>query len=316
MEQPSISVIILTFNEELNLPIALESVSQLTPSIFVVDSGSTDRTVEIARAAGANVVHHEFENQGNQINWAIDNLPIQTDWVMRLDADERLTPELVRELHDKLPLLPYDVYGLLLKCRVYFWGRWIRHGDFYPMWLLRIWRRGLARCEERFMDEHMAVSSDRTLSLEHDIIDENQKGLGFWTLKHNKYADREVLELLSIKQGKRSSDAPAAVQARRRRWLKERLYVRLPLFIRPLVYWFYRYFLRAGFLDGRPGLVFHFLQAFWYRFLVDAKLWEASYESSLSVRGGTRRDLYEPDRLSALDPAHKRGARGSVILPR
>ena len=192
---------------------------------------------------------------------------------MRLDADERLTPELAQELADRLPALPDDVTGLLVKRRVYFWGRWIRHGGYYPTWLLRIWRHGRARCEQRWMDEHMIVDGGRTLRLDQDIIDENHKGLTFWTDKHNRYADREVKDLLALRDRTRTA-AALDDQPGSRRWLKENLYGRAPLFWRAFGYWFYRYVLRLGFLDGRPGLVFHFLQGFWYRFLVDAKLVE------------------------------------------
>lgn len=273
MPRPMLSVIILTLNEETNLPVALASLRGLDCEIFVVDSGSVDRTVEIARAAGCRVVEHPWESYAAQFNWALDNLLIATPWVMRLDADERLTPELAQELLARLPALPDDVTGLLLKRRVHFWGRWIRYGDYYPTWLLRIWRNGRARCEQRWMDEHMVVGSGLTLRLDHDIIDENHKGLTFWTDKHNRYADREVKDLLAF-QHRSGAVTELDDQPGSRRWLKERLYGRGPLFWRAGAYWFYRYVLRLGFLDGRPGLVFHFLQAFWYRFLVDAKLVE------------------------------------------
>jgi glycosyltransferase involved in cell wall biosynthesis len=270
---PLLSVIVLTRDEEDNLPACLASVRALGAQVFVVDSGSTDRTVEIARAAGCQVVEHPFESHARQLNWTLDRLPIATAWAMRLDADERLTPELAHELSARLPELADDVTGLLVKRRVYFWGRWIRHGGYYPTWLLRIWRTGRARCEQRWMDEHMVVNGGRILRLAHDIIDENHKGLSFWTEKHNRYADREVKDLLAL-QARSGSAVKLDDQPGSRRWLKENLYSRSPLFWRAGAYWLYRYVLRLGFLDGRPGLVFHFLQGFWYRFLVDAKLFE------------------------------------------
>ncbi len=276
-----LSVILLTFNEEANLPAALESIKALNADLFVVDSGSTDRTKEIACAAGAHVLEHAFENHARQLNWALDNLPIRTRWVMRLDADERLTPELGRELAAVLPTLPEDVTGLELNRRVYFWGRWIRHGAYYPSWLLRVWRTGIARCEQRWMDEHMVLSRGRVRRLDHDFIDENHKGLTFWTDKHNRYADREVKDLLGLAAGE-GGELPAG-QAGRRRWAKEKLYSRCPLFWRAFAYWFYRYVIRLGFLDGTPGLVFHFLQACWYRMLVDAKLYELRRVSGAEI---------------------------------
>jgi glycosyltransferase involved in cell wall biosynthesis len=268
-----LSVVILTHQEEANLGFCLASLRGLDSDIYVVDSGSTDATIAIAEQAGAHAVSHPFENHAHQLNWALKTLPIATAWVMRLDADERLTPELVTELNALLPTAPAEVTGLMVKRRVYFWGRWIRHGGYYPTWLLRVWRRGQARCEPVWMDEHMVLDGDRTLRLEHDLIDENRKGLGFWTDKHNRYADREVKDILA-----RESAAKAAGtldgQAGRRRWMKQNLYLRSPRFLRALLYWLYRYVILLGFLDGRPGLVFHFLQGFWYRFLVDAKLEE------------------------------------------
>ena len=278
-QEALLSVIVLTRDEEANLGLCLESLAGLGAQVFVVDSGSTDRTRDMALLAGCTVVEHPFENYARQFNWALETLPLRTAFVMRLDADERLTPELARELAATLPTLPGRIGGLLLKRRVYFWGRFIRHGGYYPTWLLRVWRRGQARCEERWMDEHMVLAQGEPGTLRHDIIDENHKGLTFWTAKHNRYADREVLDLLALEQrGQKEpgedADAPAG-QAGRRRWAKVNLYARSPLFLRAFFYFLYRYVARLGFLDGVPGLVFHFLQGFWYRFLVDAKLCEA-----------------------------------------
>jgi len=289
-----LSVIILTRDEEANLPFALESLKPLAPEIFLVDSGSTDRTVEIARAAGCQVYLHRFENHAAQFNWAIDNLPIDTPWVMRLDADERLTLELASELLSVLPGLSGNVCGLEIKRRIYFWGRWIRHGGFYPTWLLRVWRKGFGRCEQRWMDEHMLVTSGRIVKLVSDLIDENHKGLTFWTDKHNRYADREARDLIAMVSA--SNDRPSG-QMGRRRWVKQNFYSRLPLFWRAFFYWFYRYFILLGFLDGTAGFVFHFLQAWWYRALVDAKLYEMRFRTGSLVAPASE--------LTALNTAHQ-----------
>lgn len=267
-----LSVIILTFNEEVNLPACLMSLKKLNPNIFVVDSNSTDRTIEIAKQCGAEVMSHSFQNHAEQFNWAIDNLRINTPWCMRLDADERLTDSLIDELKTRLPATGEMTSGFLIKRRVYFLGRWIKHGGYYPVWLLRIWRTGKGRCENRNMDEHILISQGICEKLDNDFMDENQKGLTFWTEKHNHYATREVQDLLTPVTDRLGSQPHG--QAGIRRLQKNRFYAKTPLFIRAFLYWAYRYILLLGFLDGRPGLIFHFLQAFWYRFLVDAKIYE------------------------------------------
>ena len=266
-----LTVIILTKNEEKNLGFALASIAPLQAKIFLVDSGSTDATLEIGARAGAEIVHHDFVTHAKQLNWALENLPITTGWVLRLDADERLTPELAAELPSRLPSVTADVSAFLMKRRVYFWGRWIRHGGYYPIWLLRLWRAGEAQSEDRDMDEHMVVRSGRIERLQHDIIDENHKGMSFWIEKHNRYADREIAAMM---QAHDVRGPQAGSQVALKRMLKTRVYARLPRFWRAFLYWFFRYFVLFGFLDGKAGLVFHFLQGFWYRFLVDAKLEE------------------------------------------
>lgn len=273
-----ISVIILTYNEEANIEACLRSVHYWADEIFVVDSGSTDATVSIAHRYTENIVPHPFETHAQQFNWALDNLPVRAEWVMRLDADEMVTPDLACELWQKLPAFPEYVSGLYLKRRVYFMGRWIRHGGYYPTWLLRVFRRGTCRCENLWMDEHMVLLKGRHLQLECDIIDYNRKGLSFWTAKHEGYARREMMDMLGIAQEHNSqtiSASPFGTHEQRKRWLKGSVYTRSPLFLRAFAYFLYRYFFCLGFLDGREGLIFHFLQGCWYRFYVDAKIYEA-----------------------------------------
>jgi len=272
-----LSVIILTYNEALNLPTCLASLKSLDAEIFIVDSGSTDKTVEIAKQAKCQVFYNPWENYAKQLNWALQNLAIKTPWVMRLDADERLTPELAEELKQVLSQTSDEITGYQVKRRVFFMGRWIRHGGYYPTWLLRVWRTKIGTCEQRWMDEHIVLSQGKVANLKHDIIDENNKGINFWTDKHNRYADREVKDMLgSIADGKDDllKVTQHYSQASQRRWIKTSLYARSPLFVRAFIYFLLRYFIGLGFLDGKEGLIFHFLQGFWYRFLVDAKIYE------------------------------------------
>ncbi len=279
MEVP-ISIIILTLNEEENLGHCLHSLVDWAGEIFVVDSGSTDRTREIAAGCGATVVHHDWTSYPDQLNWALENLPFANDWIFRLDADERVTPDLAAELAKKLPALPADVTGLEVKRRIHFKGRWIKHGGLYPTWLLRLVRRGCGYCENRVMDEHLVLTTGRALHLDHDIIDENHKDLGFWLQKHARYAELEMREWLNLQAGSQTDEIlSGGKQARQKRWVKNNLYYRLPPFGRAFFYFFQRYVLRLGFLDGVPGLVFHVLQGFWYRFFVDARIWEAELKN-------------------------------------
>lgn len=279
MTKAPLSLIVLTYNEEAGIRQTLEAASGWASEIIVVDSFSTDRTLEICRRYTDKIFQHPFENQAKQFNWALDNVPIVSEWVMRLDSDERLTPELMQELLQKLPHLTPEIAGVYLRRRVFFMGRWIRHGDYYPMWFLRLFRKGKGRYEE-ITEEHIVLSEGQAIRFRHDFIDENKKGLSFWVDKHNQWAIGEMLDLMSYARGRGLPKGTVAAslfstQERRRRWLKARLYARLPLFFRAFLYFLYRYVLRLGFLDGKEGLIFHFLQGCWYRFLVDAKIYEA-----------------------------------------
>jgi glycosyltransferase involved in cell wall biosynthesis len=275
-----VSLVVLTFNEEVNLGHCLESVAGLAERIFVVDSFSTDGTLKVAEAFGAHIVQRPFVHQGEQLNWALENLPLDTPWILRLDADEYLTTELREEIQAVLPALPPDITGLYIKRRFYFMGRWIRHGGYYPTWLLRLFRQGMARCESRWMDENLVLVQGRSMKLTHDIVDHNQKGLAFWCQRQLGYAFREARDLLSPVPGQAFQLPPRfwGPPESRKRWCKNYLYLRFPLFFRACVYFLYRYVVLLGFLDGFPGLIFHFLHAFWYRFLVDALLYQARSE--------------------------------------
>ncbi len=269
-----LAVVILTYNEEANLPACLASLAGLDCELFVVDSGSTDRTLDLAQAGGANTRQHPFVTYAAQRNWAQANLPIRGDWVLHLDADERLTPDLVAEINQVLRQSP-AVAGYLLRKRTVFMGRWIKHGGHYPAYHLRLFRKDRGMCEDRLYDQHFLVQG-QVGQLEHDYIDVLTSDIGTWSVRHVRWADLEAREIMVNRGGFRQ--VRAALRGNpieRRRWLRQELFYRSPLFLRPFAYWFYRYVLRLGFLDGPEGLVFHFLQACWYRFLVDAKIYEA-----------------------------------------
>lgn len=273
MKKNPITVIILTYNEELNLRKCLESVFGWTEEIIVVDSGSTDRTTAIAEEFGARVLRHPFTNQSEQFNWALDNAAVKSDWVLKLDADEYILPGLRDEIIETLPKTPPDVTGYYIKRRVFFLGRWIRHGGYYPTWFLRLWRNGTARMEPREVDEHALLLEGRAGKLKNDFVDENKNNLAWWTAKINNHTNREVQARIREKS-KLAKHSLFKSQAERKKWLRYKIYYRLPRFVRPFLYFVYRYFFRFGFLDGKEGLIFHFLQGCWNQFLVDAKMYE------------------------------------------
>lgn len=277
--KPDITVVILTLNEELHIRRVIESALAVTDRIIIVDSFSTDQTITIAKSLGAAVFQHAFVNQAQQFQWAMENCQVQTAWTLRLDADEFLTPELVDEMKSRVPVLDPSVSGVFIKRRVFFLGRWIRYGGYYPIKLLRLWRTGHARIEQRWMDEHTYLVQGTAIEFQHDMVDDNLNNLSWWTEKHNAYSTREAIDILSRKESGKEHAGESIHhfgdnQASRKRWYKQNLYLRMPLFIRCLLYYLFRYWIRLGFLDGRQGLVFHFLQALWYRMLVDAKIWQ------------------------------------------
>lgn len=268
-----ITLIILTYNEELHLQRCLESVKGLAKRIIIVDSFSTDKTCEIAQQFGAEVIQRKFVNQAEQFQWALENTNITTDWIFRLDADEYILPELYQEIESKLHHLPQETTGVYLNRRLYFQSSWIKHGGFYPLRLLRIWRNGAAVMEQKMMDEHTILTHGNSIDFDHDFVDENLSSLVKWTDKHNNYSTREAIMRLDAQYHFLDENQQNLHKS------NKQFYLKLPLFLRAFVYFCYRYFLKLGFLDGKNGLIWHVLQGFWYQFLVDAKIFQVVYFS-------------------------------------
>ena len=269
--------IILTLNETKHLSRCLGSLEAVADQILVVDSYSADDTLSIAESYEAHVVQHPFVTQATQFNWALTQLDEDTDWVLRIDADEYLTPELALEIQERLSGIDVGIDGIYCDRRMTFQGKLIRYGGVFPVRVLRLFRYGRGQCENRWMDEHIKVAGS-TADFKGGLIDDNLNSLAWWTEKHNQYASREAVDLLNLEYGFMPHDSVACLrggsQAGVKRWLKESVYARMPGGFRAFVYFFYRYILRLGFLDGQAGTAFHFLQGFWYRYLVDAKVAE------------------------------------------
>jgi glycosyltransferase involved in cell wall biosynthesis len=282
-----LTVVILTKNEEKNLRKCVESFRGVAKRFVIVDSFSTDGTEALCKelntelqkiGSSLDFYQNKWISYADQLNWGLQNTGIDTEWSMRMDADEEIMEDLAAEIDEKLPKVKAPVNGIILRRRVYFMGRWIKHGGRYPELLLRIFRTGKASCEMKIMDEHMILSEGTTVEFKHDLIDNNQKDLEWWTAKHNWYSNREVLDhqmtLENAMDESLEQDGTSSGQAKMKRVVKNSGYYRVPKFFRAHLYFIYRYYIKLGFLDGQEGKIFHFLQAYWYRFLVDAKIYE------------------------------------------
>jgi glycosyltransferase involved in cell wall biosynthesis len=277
------TVILLSFNSEETLGVTLASARQVSDEIFVVDSYSKDGTVDLARRHGAVVVQHPFENYGAQRNWAIDNLPVTGAWQLHLDADEWMDAQLIHAIRT-LPDNP-EHGGYFLPRYLRFLGRVLRHGGMSPTWHLRLFRSGTGRCEDRRYDQHFLLKSGTSGRLPGAMIDDIRMPLTEWTARHNRWSDGEVAEIEAAETGGRVKPDARGNPAEQKRYLRQH-YDRAPLFARPFLLFLYRYFFRLGFLDGTEGFIFWVLQTFWFRFLVDAKIWEKRH---LAQREETKR---------------------------
>ena len=264
-----ISVVILTFNAEATVARTLESAARISDDIHVVDSGSTDGTLAIVRAAGAAIAAHPFVDYGAQRNWAIDHLELRHGWQLHLDADERLSDAAVTEIQALVDEPGID--GYLIPRLVHFMEQPIRHGGMYPIYHARLFRTGRGRVENRRYDQHFQISG-AVRPLRHPMIDDIRMALTEWTARHNRWSDLALEDALAPQPG-RIEGRLFGNPLERKRWLRER-YGAAPLGLRALALVFYRYILRRGIPDGQAGLIFFVLQCFWFNFLIDAKLWE------------------------------------------
>ena len=283
MTDVDLTVVILTYNEEVNLPYALENVKGFAREVLVLDSHSTDKTLEIAESYGARVNQRTFDNFSCQRKYALEQIFYNTNWVFILDADEILTSSLKNEILNTIKNTKKDAF--YIKRRFYWKGKWIKRG-YYPTWLLRLGKVGYITCDERPINEHLICKSNNTGKLSNDFIDFNRKSLSDWIAKHNIYSDHESDELISSNNDQHYSFW--GNQYERKRWIRYKIWNRMPVLIRPLFYFVYRYFLRLGFLDGKEALMYHFLHAFIYRVIIDFKFLEKKWYMSSKKKLGVK----------------------------
>ncbi len=276
---PDFSFIVLTYNEEVHLPRLLQSIAGLNADLFILDSGSTDSTLAIAEKYGATTACNKFINHPKQWDYALRHFPIKTPWTIGLDADQIVTPELFRLLKDfSNEAIPKNINGIFFNRKNYFKGRWIKHGGYFPKYLLKMFRTNVGHSDlNQNMDHRFVVPGETTVWKKGYLIEENLKenSIASWIDKHNRYSTLQAKEELERKKGARQQAVTEKLLGgnpdQKTAWFK-RIWFNAPLFVRPMIYFIYRYFFQLGFLDGKQGFIFHFLQAFWYRLVIDIKM--------------------------------------------
>ncbi|SNS62455.1 Glycosyltransferase involved in cell wall bisynthesis [Bacillus sp. OK838] len=268
-----ITAIILTKNENKNIVACLESIKGFAKRAIVVDSGSTDNTIELAKSRGADIFYNEFKYYAQQFNWGIDNTNITTKWILRLDADERFTPELCKEAEMFMTKHANDdVNGITMEAWLYFLGKRLKHGASKKRKLM-IFKRGIGRIEDRKRDAHTVLSKGRSIALKERFLHHDFKDINSFITKYNWYATREMQDYIAYKQGD-SEEIQTDKKIQNTRKKKFGLYYKAPRFFRAWLWFVYNYYFRLGFLDGREGYIYHYFECYWYRYLVDAKIFE------------------------------------------
>ena len=265
-----ISVIILTFNEDKHIRRAIQSIRSISDDIIIVDSFSTDNTINISKKFKTKIFKNKFINQAQQFNWALNNVKIKNNWILRLDADEYLSKELTYEIKKKLPLIDLnkEINGICLTRKQFFMRKLIRFGGRGKLIMLRLFRKNFAQCENRLMDEHIMIKKGKILKFKNFFYDDNLNNLENFKEKHKRYAKREAKQYLIDQNNKRKLNFKYNTRAMIKKFLITNVYYKIPYQISSMLYFLIRYIVLLGFLDGINGLKYHYVQGFWYRYLV------------------------------------------------
>jgi len=292
----NITALIITKNEEIHIERCINNIKKLVSDVLIIDSFSNDNTIEIAKKLNIKFIQNNFINHAKQFNFGLCQLSQDTDWVLKIDADEILTSSLIAEIKNKLPQLDKNINGIYIKRHLVFQDTLIKYGRLSPVRLLRLFRFQKGKCDNRWVDEKIKVEG-KTVQFKEYIIDQNLKSLSEWIRKHDRYSSAEALNYLLIKynslfnnieQSQLNFETPSLVSLKSRN-----LYAKLPLLIRPFIIFSYRYFFCLGFLHGKAGLIYFFLQTLWYRILVDAKILEVEK----LIKKNTKIDLAIKEKL-------------------
>lgn len=280
-----VTAIILTKNEEKNIVDCLKSIDGFVKRAVIIDSGSTDETLELAKTFKfVDIFEHPFENYSKQFNWGIDNTDISTKWTLRLDADERFTPKLCAELREALKNHENDdVNGFVLEAWLFFMDKCLKHGGSRKKKLM-IFKTGLGRIENRKMDEHTVLSTGKAIEIKEKFLHYDFKDLSTYVKKLNWYATREMQDYIEGTFPNETFNASdKEISQMRSRKTK---YYKAPIFLRCWLYFFYTYFIGREFLNGKEGFIYSFLYHLYYRMLVDFKIYEQlKYKKEFEVTG-------------------------------
>jgi glycosyltransferase involved in cell wall biosynthesis len=272
----NLTIIILTYNEENRIKKVLDSIKSITNNVFVVDSYSKDNTINILNEYKINHVEHPFKDYSKQRNWAQENEPFNNDWVMHLDADEPITKELEGWLLNDFNIEKNNYNGFMFSRKTYFLGKWIKYGGQYPNFHLRLYKKEFGKCEDKAYDQHFVLTNRMSKEIDNaDIYNTVAESIDDLILSHNRWATSEANEIISnIKNIGEVKPNLFGNSIEKKRWLKVKIFQNSPLFLRSFMYFIYRYIIKLGFLDGKEGFIFYVLQSFWFRFVVDAKVYE------------------------------------------
>ena len=267
-----ISAIILTYNEEKHIKRCILSIRKFVKRIIIIDSYSNDKTIQIAKKYKAKIYKHKFVNQSKQINWGIKNIKFTTKWLLRIDADEIFTDKLKDKLIVKLNDNRKNYNGITINRKIRFLNKDINFGGVSPHKTLRIWMKNKGYCEDAWMDEQMLVKG-QIAHINEDLIDHNLNNLSWWINKHKLYAIREAKNYLLNKDNFKKKTISSDL-SKINKYSKLKIYYNFPPYIRPSLLFFYNYFIKFGFLSSWQGLIFYFLQSFWFRLMVDINIKE------------------------------------------
>jgi len=266
------TAIVMTKNEEKNLVDCLNSMKNFAKRVVVIDCGSNDKTVELAKQYGADVYFHEFEYYAKQFNWGIDNTNIDTEWIIRLDADERFPDDLKQEIEIAVKNSDADLNGITIEADYYFLGKLMKHG-LRNKCKMMMFKKAIGSIENRRRDAHSIISEGYSYYAKHKFVHYDFKDLDNYIKRYNWYATREMQDYIEYERGKTSTiNTDAAIKKQRQK--KFGIYYKAPMFLRTWLWFVYNYIFRLGFLDGRPGYLFCYFECRWYRMLVDAKIYE------------------------------------------